>query len=211
MVRIRQISCYTWYSEVQRFIQTAVRREEPEDKTSTSVCTSVLSVRVTCTGWARGCGTGTCTSRRAGDAQPPSRSWGPLCSAPPLTSSGSGPPRDKPSLGGCWSRSLHLCESTWRNVSACSSLAECKIRLSCLSFTFPIRHAVEKQPVGVEGPVLDEAHVMAGLDARHSEERHSLSRAVQGACPLFPGDANLHRAVGRSFPVTVDLVIKVNE
>lgn len=115
MVRIRQISCYTWYSEVQRFIQTAVRREEPEDNTSTSVCTSVLSVRVTCTGWARGCGTGTCTSRRAGDAQPPSRSWGPLCSAPPLTSSGSGPPRDKPSLGGCWSRSLHLCESTWRN------------------------------------------------------------------------------------------------
>lgn len=86
--------------------------------------------------------------------------------------------------------------------------AEFMIPLLQFIFTFPVCHAVEKQPVGVEGPVLDEAHVMAGLDARHGEERHSLAGAVQGARPLSPGDAYLHRAVGRPFLVTVNLTIK---
>lgn len=73
------------------------------------------------------------------------------------------------------------------------------------SLTFPVSHAVEKQPVGGERPVLDEAHVMAGLDARHAKERHSLACAVQGAGPRSPGDGDLHRVVRRPFPVTVDL------
>lgn len=73
------------------------------------------------------------------------------------------------------------------------------------SLTFSVCHAVKKQPVGVEGPVFDEAHVMAGLDARHSEERHPLACAVQGAGPRTPGNTDLHRVVGRSLSVTVDL------
>lgn len=55
--------------------------------------------------------------------------------------------------------------------------------------------------------MLDEAHVMAGLDARHSEERHALAGVVQGAGPRSPGDTYLHRAVGHPVLVTVDLII----
>lgn len=55
--------------------------------------------------------------------------------------------------------------------------------------------------------MLDEAHVVAGLDARHREERHPLAGAVQRARPRSTGDGHLHRDVGLSLPVTVDLVI----
>lgn len=55
--------------------------------------------------------------------------------------------------------------------------------------------------------MLDKAHVMAGFDARYGKERHSSAGAVQRASPRSPGDSNLHRAVGRPLPVTVDLVI----
>lgn len=54
--------------------------------------------------------------------------------------------------------------------------------------------------------MLDEADVVAGLDARHRKQRHALAGAVQGAAPRAPGDRNLYRTVGRPFPVTVDLV-----
>lgn len=48
---------------------------------------------------------------------------------------------------------------------------------------------------------------MAGLDARHGKEGHSLACAVQGACPRPTGNTYLHRTVGRSLLVTVDLMI----
>lgn len=54
--------------------------------------------------------------------------------------------------------------------------------------------------------MLDEAHVVAGLDARHREERHPLAGAVQRARPGATGDGHPHRDVGLSLPVTVDLV-----
>lgn len=74
------------------------------------------------------------------------------------------------------------------------------------SLTFPVCHAVKKEPVGGEGPVPDEAHIMAGLDTCYGKERHSLAGAVQGAGPRSPGDGDLRRAVRRPLPVTVDLL-----
>lgn len=53
--------------------------------------------------------------------------------------------------------------------------------------------------------MFDEAHVVAGLDARHGEERHALAGAVQRAGPRAVGDSDLRRAVGRPLPVTVHL------
>lgn len=53
--------------------------------------------------------------------------------------------------------------------------------------------------------MFDEAHVVAGLDARHGEERHPLAGAVQRAGPRAVGDSDLHRAVRRPLPVTVHL------
>lgn len=41
--------------------------------------------------------------------------------------------------------------------------------------TVSIRHAVEEEPGGFGGAVLDEGHVVAGLDAQHGEELHALS------------------------------------
>lgn len=70
-----------------------------------SVC---LVLSITCTGWALDCGTDTCRSRRAADGPSPLRTRRPLGSAPPLTGWGSGPLRDTPSPGGCWSHSDHL-------------------------------------------------------------------------------------------------------
>lgn len=67
-------------------------------------------LHITCRGWALGCGTGTCRSRRAASGPTPSKTRCPPCSAPPPTGPGSGPPRDTPSPGGCWSRSRHLGE-----------------------------------------------------------------------------------------------------
>lgn len=61
--------------------------------------------------------------------------------------------------------------------------------------TFPVSHTVKKQPVGGEGPVPDEAHVMAGLDACHSKERHSLAGGVRRAGPWPPRNTNLKGAV----------------
>lgn len=67
---------------------------------------------ITCTGWALDCGTDTCRSRRAAAGPSPLRTRRPLGSAPPPTGWGSGPPRDTPSPGGCWSRSGHLRDRT---------------------------------------------------------------------------------------------------
>lgn len=50
------------------------------------------------------------------------------------------------------------------------------------------------------------AHVMAGLNARHGEERHSLTGALQRAFPWSIRDTNLHGSVGHPLPVTVDLM-----
>lgn len=55
--------------------------------------------------------------------------------------------------------------------------------------------------------MLYEAHIMAGLDARHGKERHSLAGAVQRARPWSLRGGNLHGAVGHSLPMTVDLMI----
>ena len=55
--------------------------------------------------------------------------------------------------------------------------------------------------------MLDEANVMAGLDAGHSEERHSLTDTLERAGPRSPGDNDLHRAVGNPFLVAVDLIV----
>lgn len=57
------------------------------------------------------------------------------------------------------------------------------------------------------GPVLYEAHVMAGLDARHGEERHLLAGAVQRDCPWYLRGSNLHGTVRHPFPMTMDLTI----
>lgn len=53
--------------------------------------------------------------------------------------------------------------------------------------------------------MLDEAHVMAGLDAGHGEERQPLAGAVQGARPRSPRNADLPGLMGGPLPVTVDL------
>lgn len=53
----------------------------------------------------------------------------------------------------------------------------------------------------------DKAHVVTRLDARHGEERHRLAGAVQRAGPRSRRNADLHRAVGRPLPVTVDLCV----
>lgn len=49
---------------------------------------------------------------------------------------------------------------------------------------------------------------MAGLDARHSEERHFLAGRVKRASPCPLWDGHLHWFVGHSLPVTVDLLIQ---
>lgn len=55
--------------------------------------------------------------------------------------------------------------------------------------------------------MLHKADIMAGLDARHSEERHLLAGTVQRATPWPLRDGHLHWAVGQPLPVTVDLNI----
>lgn len=56
--------------------------------------------------------------------------------------------------------------------------------------------------------MLHEAYIMAGLDARHSEERHFLAGRVKRASPCPLWDGHLHWTVGQSLPVTVDLLIQ---
>lgn len=79
-----------------------------------------------------------------------------------------------------------------------------------LPFTFSVRHAVEEQPVGGLGSVLDEADVVAGFDARHREERHPLAGVMQRARPRPLRNGDLDRVVRRAVPVTVNLEEKMN-
>lgn len=55
--------------------------------------------------------------------------------------------------------------------------------------------------------MLHKAYIMAGLDARHSEERHLLTGTVKRAVPWPLRNGHLHWAVGHPLPVTVDLNI----
>lgn len=71
--------------------------------------------------------------------------------------------------------------------------------------TFSICHAVKKQPVCVERPVLDETHVVTCLYACHSKERHCSAGAVQRPGPWTIRNTHFYWAVGHPFPVTVDL------
>lgn len=53
--------------------------------------------------------------------------------------------------------------------------------------------------------MLDEAHIVAGLDARHGEQRHCAAGAHQGVRPRPFRDPDLHGVVGQPVPVAVDL------
>ena len=71
--------------------------------------------------------------------------------------------------------------------------------------TLSVGHAVEEQPVRGPWPVLHQADVVAGLDARHGEQLQPLAGAMQGPRPRPPGDPHRLRGVTQPLPVAVDL------
>lgn len=74
--------------------------------------------------------------------------------------------------------------------------------------TVAVGHTVEEEPCGVLVAVLDEGHVVTGLDAEHSEQLHPLAR--EATLPphtllQFLGDGQLAVAMGLPPRVEVNL------
>lgn len=59
--------------------------------------------------------------------------------------------------------------------------------------TLSVRHAVEEDPVFAAGAVLDEGHVVAGLDAEHGKQVQLVSGQSVGTPVTFVTFRNVHR------------------
>lgn len=80
-------------------------------------------------------------------------------------------------------------------------------RRSAGQVTIPICHAVEEEPGGVVPAVLDEGHVVAGLDAQHREQLHLLRG--DAAVPPVPVRQVLRKRQRIEF-MTLSLGMKMN-
>lgn len=73
--------------------------------------------------------------------------------------------------------------------------------------TLSVGHAVEEDPVLFVGPVFDEGHVVAGLDAEHGEQLQPVSGQGVGdaAAQVTPRDVQRGGLVGLALGVSVHL------